>query len=264
MKDAPEIFIEESKTGSPTMNVRRTNGTVLRLHSLHDPESEAAKIVGAFPFDGAGILVILGLGLGYHLAEFRRRYPGADIVVVEGKREIHDLFERFGKVAESADRIRYIVGASPREAIEEIASHQLKAGLPPLTGFVFAPELAAFPEYYLPIKEALDKTSSFRLWDRLRYPKLTGDRHTIALFDFGYFVTEEIARAVVALGHEIVRVPGNKNEKSGDLLEPRHRNHRHAQSRRLRDRKPYRLRRGRGSCGFLRGNRDASRNLVCG
>ena len=91
--------------------------------------------------------------------------------------------------------------------------------MPPLAVFSFAPELAAFPEYYVPIKEALDKTESFRLWDRLRYTKFAGDRFKlIALFDFGYFVTEEIARAIEALGHEVVRIPGNKNEKCGDLL----------------------------------------------
>ena len=90
--------------------------------------------------------------------------------------------------------------------------------MPPLTLFVFPPEMAAFPEYYVPLKEALDKTTSFRLWDRLRYPKFAGDRRTIALFDFGYFVTEEIARAAEALGHEVVRIPGNRNEKCGDLL----------------------------------------------
>ena len=79
-------------------------------------------MVDAFPFDGAGMLVVLGLGLGYHLAEFRRRYPAADIVVVEGKREIYDLFEKYGKSAEPVGRVRYIVGVSPRDAIEEIAS----------------------------------------------------------------------------------------------------------------------------------------------
>ena len=64
-----EIFIEESKTGSPTMNVRRPDGTVRRLHSLYDPEAEAAGVVDGFPFDGAGMLVVLGLGLGYHRAD---------------------------------------------------------------------------------------------------------------------------------------------------------------------------------------------------
>lgn len=210
--------VEVSKSAANTLTVRSVDGTVRRLHSLYDPEAEAAGIVDAFPFDGAGILVILGLGLGYQLAEFRRRYPGADIVVVEGKREIYDLFKEYGKAVESADRVRFIVGASPGDAIEEIASHQVKAGLPPLAVFVFAPELAAFPEYYVPIRKVLDKTASFRLWDRLRYPKFTGDRLTIALFDFGYFVTEEIARAAGALGHEVVRVPGNKEEKCGALL----------------------------------------------
>ena len=188
------------------------------LHSLYDPEGEAVRIVDAFSCTGEGVLVVLGLGMGYHVHELSRRYPGADIVVIEAMPEIHDLCGKYGKGADLTGRVRFIVGAAPGDAVAEISKLHLKAGLPPLAVFPFAPEVAAFPEYYGPIKEALERTVSFRLWDRLRYPKFQGDALTVALFDFGYFLTEEIARAVKALGHSVVRVRGRKDESCGDIL----------------------------------------------
>lgn len=201
-----------------SLRVTGTDGSVRNLHSGYDPVVEAAGMVDAFPFNGTGILVILGLGLGYHLAELRRRYPGADIVVIEGMQEIRDLCGKYGKGAELTSRVRFIVGAAPVDAVAEISKIHLKAGFPPLAVFSFAPEVAAFPEYYGPIKEALERTVSFRLRDRLRYPKFRADLLTVALFDFGYFLTEEIARAVKALGHSVVSVRGRKDESCGDIL----------------------------------------------
>ncbi|MBI5575343.1 MAG: glycosyltransferase [Deltaproteobacteria bacterium] len=214
----PLISIEASKTAAYTVSVQSVDGSLKRLHSIYDPEGEALEIVDAFLFDGKGIIVVLGLGLGYHVAELRRRYPEADIVVVEGMPEIRDFCMTYGKAADPADRIRLIVGASPSEAVAEISKHHLETGLPPLAVFAFLPAVSAFPDYYGPIRKALDRTVSFRLWDRLRYRKFRSEALTVALFDFGYFLTEEIARAVKALGHDVVRVPGKKGESCGDIL----------------------------------------------
>jgi spore maturation protein CgeB len=201
-----------------SLRVTGSDGSVRHLHSGYDPEGEAVGIVDAFSCTGEGVLVVLGLGLGYHVHELSRRYPGAEIVVIEGTQEIHDLCGKYGKGADLTGRVRFIVGTAPGDAIAEISKLHLKAGLPPLAVFPFAPEVAAFPEYYGPIKETLERTVSFRLWDRLRYPKFRADLLTVALFDFGYFLTEEIARAVKALGHSVVRVPGRKDETCGDIL----------------------------------------------
>ena len=201
-----------------SLRVTGSDGSVRHLHSGYDPEGEAVRIVDAFSCTGEGILVVLGLGMGYHVHELSRRYPGADIVVIEAMLEIHDLCGKYGKGADPTGRVRFIVGAAPGDAVAEISRLHLKAGLPPLAVFPFAPEVAAFPEYYGPIQAALERTVSFRLWDRLRYPKLQGDALTVALFDFGYFLTEEIARAVKALGHSVVRVHGRKDETCGDIL----------------------------------------------
>lgn len=212
------LSVEKSKSGVYTAIFRGADGAMSRLHSLYDPEGEAVTMVDAFAFDGHGILVVLGLGLGYHLNELYRRYPCAEIVIIEGMQEIHDLCGKYGKGADLTGRVRFIIGAAPGEAVAEISTLHLKAGFPPLAVFPFAPEVAAFPEYYGPIKETLERTVSFRLRDRLRYPKFQGGALTIGLFDFGYFLTEEIARAVKALGHSVVRVPGRKDETCGDIL----------------------------------------------
>ncbi|MHB1011373.1 MAG: CgeB family protein [Desulfobacteria bacterium] len=201
-----------------SLRVTGSDGSVKSLHSVYDPEGEAVGIIDAFSWTGEGVLVVLGLGMGYHVHELGRRYPGADIVVIEGMQEIHDLCGKYGKRTDLTGRVRFIVGAAPGDAVAEISKLHLKAGFPPLAVFPFASEVTAFPEYYGPIKEALERTASFRLWDRLRYPKLEKDALTVALFDFGYFLTEEIARAVKALGHSVVRVRGRKDETCGDIL----------------------------------------------
>ncbi|MBE0569818.1 MAG: glycosyltransferase [Deltaproteobacteria bacterium] len=208
----------QTRQGNYTLRVAGSDGLEKTFHSTYDPVGEAAGLIDGFPFDGEGLIVVLGLGLGYHLDELRRRYPRADIVVVEAKREILDLCREHGRGAEPADKVRFIVETPPSDAVREISRLHLKAGLPPLAVFTLSSEAAAFPEYYGPIGESLAPTVSFRMWDRLRYPKFRSDRLTVALLDFGYFLTGEIARALEALGHAVVRVGGRKDETCGDIL----------------------------------------------
>jgi len=207
-----------SPKGHHSLRVTAPDGSARLLHSMYGPEEEATALVDAFDAGGTRFVVVLGLGLGFHVAELCRRYPTAELVVVEGKAEIRDLCGKHGKAAQFTDKVHLIGGASPRDAVSEISRLHLAAGLPPLAVFPFPPEVAAFPEYYGPIRGALDRTVSLRLWDRLRYPKFRGESLTVALFDFGYFLTEEIARAARALGHSVVRVPGEKGENLGDML----------------------------------------------
>jgi spore maturation protein CgeB len=207
-----------TRKGGLTLRVAGSDGADRILHSLYDPAGEAAGMVDAFAFDGEGMIVVLGLGLGYHIEELRRRHPRARIVVVEGFPEILDLCREHGKGADPSESVRFVVGRPPAEAVAEISRLHLKAGLPPLSVFPLVSETSAFPGYYGPIRDALRRTVSFRLWERLRYPKFRSDRLTVALFDFGYFLTEEIARALEALGHTVVRVRGKKDETCGDVL----------------------------------------------
>ena len=212
----PSLF--ESKSGGCSLRIEGDDGVLRTLHSLYAPESEAAVVVDAFRFDGNGFVVVLGLGLGYHVAELARRYPNAVIVLVEMLPSVYDMAVERGAISGLEGQVAFIVGYPPKLAISEITRRQLEAGMPPLSVLPFAPALAAHTDYYRPILGAISNAISVNMRDRLRYPKFQGDALTVALFDFGYYLTEEMARAVKALGHSVVRVRGRKDESGGDIL----------------------------------------------
>lgn len=71
-----DICILEARTGKPTLKA----GGVF-LHSRYDPEREAAQLVDSAALDPARPVLIVGLGLGYHVLELLQR--GFEAAVVE-------------------------------------------------------------------------------------------------------------------------------------------------------------------------------------
>ena len=69
------------RLGLPTVRVAETDG--IYLHSLYDPVTEAHRLVDTWdvPHD-THRLTIVGLGLGYHVAECLRRFPNVEEVQV--------------------------------------------------------------------------------------------------------------------------------------------------------------------------------------
>jgi len=52
------------------------------LHSAYNPVSEAKKLIASYKIDEAPIIV-LGFGLGYHVKEIFRKFPGRRVLVIE-------------------------------------------------------------------------------------------------------------------------------------------------------------------------------------
>lgn len=200
------------------MRVEREDGAVNTLHSLYDPEAEARAIVDRFQFDGKGILIVLGSGLGYHILELARRFPEAEIMVVESSPEIYELATANNKISGPGKRVRFIVGRPQEEVIEEISRLQIERGMPPISLFSFLPAVSAFPQYYRPILTRLEVTTSLKIWERLRYPKFREDRLRVAVIDFGYFLNREIKRGIESLGHRVIEINGKKGESAGDIM----------------------------------------------
>ncbi|MBI5057049.1 MAG: glycosyltransferase [Nitrospirae bacterium] len=195
----------EAKSGKPSLKVSFGDSSAKTLHSLYDPEEEARKIVGAFEFDGKGILVVLGLGLGYHVAELAGRFPDAGIIVIEADPDIYELAKEHGP--ELDKRIIIIAGLTPGEALRRVTEHQVKRRLGPLAFFSLSSAVSAFENYYSPLIESLNRTVSVKLWDRLRYSKFKKYKQKVLLIDTGYFLVREAEKALKALGHEVLRVP---------------------------------------------------------
>ena len=211
------ISIVRTKKGNPSLKVTCDNGSVKTLHSLYDPEAEARNIVDAFQFDGKGILVVLGLGLGYHLKELVQRFPEAEILVVEAMPEIYEMAKQHRIVSGLEGRIRFVVGFAVEEAIKEITSQQMKLGMVSLSVFSLSSAVSAFQDYYSPIRAAFRNTMNVKLWDRLRYSRFRKDVCNVILIDFAYFLTREIESALVSLGHRVIRVPVSR-EDGGEVI----------------------------------------------
>ncbi|VAX28799.1 CgeB family protein, partial [hydrothermal vent metagenome] len=184
---------------------------------LYDPEAEARNIVDAFQFDGKGILVVLGLGLGYHLKELVQRFPKAEILVVEAMPEIYEMAMQHRIISGLEGRIRFVVGFAVEEAIKEITSQQMKLGMVSLSVFSLSSAVSAFQDYYSPILAAFRNTMNVKLWDRLRYSRFREDVCNVILIDFAYFLTREIESALVSLGHRVIRVPVSR-EDGGEVI----------------------------------------------
>jgi spore maturation protein CgeB len=210
------LSLLETKNGSFTLKVKLGDGTEKTFHSLYDPEAEAKALVDAFQFYDRGILIVLGLGLGYHVAETQKKFPNAEIVVVEAVEEIYHLAAEHGPKLDNT--IKFIVGHSTDKALEKISWLQMKSGMSPIAIFSLSSAVSAFPDYYRPILSALENTVSLKLWDRLRYPKLKHDRLNIAIIDFGYFLNVEVEKTIKSLGHNVAKIKGNKEENPAIIL----------------------------------------------
>ncbi|MBC7104862.1 MAG: hypothetical protein H5T97_02890, partial [Firmicutes bacterium] len=85
-----EVEVRESRAGLPTLVVR-TSGRTVSLHGEYDPREPARMWAGEVRAPERGVLVVLGVGLGYHVEELAARFPQARILAVEPVRELLDL-----------------------------------------------------------------------------------------------------------------------------------------------------------------------------
>jgi spore maturation protein CgeB len=179
------------------------------IHSLYDPRAEAKSIVDSFEFDGKGVLVVLGLGLGYHVAELVLRFPDAEILVIEAIPEIYQLAKEHGPAMDS--KVRFVSGFAPDDVLRKITDLQMKKGFSPLAVFALSSAVSAFSGYYRPLLTKLQRTVSIKLWDRLKYSKFKRDKLKVVMIDTGYFLVKEVEKALISLDHEVLRVQAGKN-----------------------------------------------------
>ncbi len=210
------ITMVKARNGKPTLKVLCEDGKSRAVHSLYDPEAEAAAVVDTFSYDGRGILVVLGLGLGYHIVELSRRYPDTAIVVAEASTEISELQRRHGPVLN--EQVTLIAGLPYEELMKNISERQMKDGISPLSVFTYNPAVSTQPSYYLPVLKALEHILSVRLWDRLKHAKFRTPEHKVLILDSGYFLVREVESAIQSIGHQTSCVAVRKDAEGKDLI----------------------------------------------
>ena len=156
-----------TKDGHATLEVVSSNGHKSLLHSRYAPLMEAKRLVDSFEIEPATNLVVLGLGLGYHLIEMMNRPGNRDfILVVEKDPEtfkaflsIHDISRRI-----ALGEVAFAVNEGPQEIFRRLQFHALTILENGVKAVKHPPSVRLDTEYY---NRMLQSISELVVWAKV-------------------------------------------------------------------------------------------------
>lgn len=113
-----EYLVERAKNSSNTLAIKK-NDKLYQIHSKYNPQREASQQVANMGFRNPKLLVILGLGLGYHIRACLEELKDTNLFMVVIEKDIEALRAAIEAVdltdLLSSDRIRWVVGVPENE-----------------------------------------------------------------------------------------------------------------------------------------------------
>lgn len=97
LNNAKSYKLQTTKNKLKTL-VLTVNNKKYYLHSNYNPEKEADSIIKNIIIDKYDIVWVLGLGLGYHLQKFIKKYPNNFFIVIELDIDIFNTFINYSKI----------------------------------------------------------------------------------------------------------------------------------------------------------------------
>jgi hypothetical protein len=80
--------VSDTKNGLKTISAIDSGGKEIKLHSSYDPVKEAERNTDAFNKGRSSILIVSGIGLGYHIQSLKEKYPDIKIIAVEREKDV--------------------------------------------------------------------------------------------------------------------------------------------------------------------------------
>lgn len=154
--------LKETKTGVYTLIYEGENTPKIRLHSAFDPETEAARAAENFEKGRARHILVLGLGLAYHIAALKKKYPDAEIIAFERDSKVVDLAREFN--GETINNIKIINSAQELIAFFEGFDIGNFRGI---AVFTHRPSHQIDPAFYTELTGVLKEQISSRVSDTL-------------------------------------------------------------------------------------------------
>ncbi len=143
--------VRPSKAGPPTLEVTVPERGRVLLHSAHDPVKEAQRLAAAYEEARTENVVVLGLGLGYHVLEYLKREHHRDFMLV-----VEPDLARFRCCLEHTDLTRHIarhnilfaVGLAPLDVFTMLKAEECTLVRNGLKAFKHPPSISLDPAYY--------------------------------------------------------------------------------------------------------------------
>lgn len=95
-KSRINVEVCQTRNGLPNMKLN-TDRTSIYLHSNYNPEKEVESLIKSIVIENKDTMMILGFGMGYHIAKLAQLYPNKNKLIIEPNMEI------FSKVIENVD-----------------------------------------------------------------------------------------------------------------------------------------------------------------
>ena len=165
------------------------------------------------PLPQTDLPVLLGAGAGYALAELIARLllrhgPSFRLLVVDKEADIlaaGRLLARFS----AHPGLVWITQDSPRAALKALTLRQQEAGGLPLRVLVNPFYLRLDRDFYAAVEKACRASAQSNFWQKIQYPKFSGDSPRILLLTSSYFLLGEVIAACGYLGleHRFLQIP---------------------------------------------------------
>ena len=127
-----EYNIERAKNSSKTLAIKK-DGKVFQIHSKYNPQREAKQQIINMKFVNPRILLILGLGLGYHIRAALEELKERNLFMVVIEKDIEALRTTVENVditdLLSSDKIRWVIGVDYDEGYAVLNDMIKQAGI---------------------------------------------------------------------------------------------------------------------------------------
>ncbi len=125
--------VEKSKKNSITLKYND-----IYLHSKYDPVNESKKFIDNYNIQDNSIIIVLGIGLGYHLDYLYKKFPSSYFIVIENNVKIFSTFINYAnEYLLNSQNIYYFINPSGYHQIEKLIS------------FLSVIKLKNFPKIYI-------------------------------------------------------------------------------------------------------------------
>lgn len=127
-----KYIVERAKNSSPTLAIQKDD-KVFQIHSKYNPQREAKQQVVNMKFVNPRILLILGLGLGYHIRACLEELQDTNIFIVVIEKDIEALRAAVENVDMtdlfSSNKIRWVIGVPHDEGYAVMNDMIKQAGI---------------------------------------------------------------------------------------------------------------------------------------
>ena len=202
--DDKRVRVVKNQSGEKNLQILGEGGKWIACYSHRNISSELALFSKNIEIPEDHIIILLGIGLGYHLKEILKK-TDQPVVVVERDEEVLKAALTVEGMPDTLDdpNVFLVIGKDVENSLNEISRIQLQFGLRDIFLLKHPPSIRSFPSFYHLLIERLEVAKRTRIGNHLKYEKFEREELHILLINSQYLLMGEVVSAIRILGHKL-------------------------------------------------------------